>query len=162
MIASLYLPTTSSDDLWLGDSALVPQVIGVVDKEFGNRLRVAVNGGIRLRTGDHDFVDAPSTINPTRPSTGGQIDAGMSVPFGAALGFSIIPERLEVIGEVIGDVPLEGDNYFPLEALGGAKLYLSTNSHLTLGGGAGLNGEGGSPDFRAFLGIIFEPSTGGR
>jgi outer membrane protein OmpA-like peptidoglycan-associated protein len=53
-------------------------------------------------------------------------------------------------------------DYFPLEALGGAKLYLAKNSFLTFGGGAGLLHDGGNPDFRLFLGIVFEPNIGDR
>jgi outer membrane protein OmpA-like peptidoglycan-associated protein len=51
----------------------------------------------------------------------------------------------------------------PLEALGGVKLYLARNSFLSLGAGRGLvPDKGANPDFRAMIGIVFEPSIGDR
>src|SRR5690349_12922151 len=51
VIASVYLPTPAKDR-FLGESQVVPQLIGVVDKELGRegRLRISVNGGVRLRS----------------------------------------------------------------------------------------------------------------
>src|SRR6185436_16210246 len=51
VIASVYLPTIDAKDRFLGENQLVPQLIGVVDKELGreSRLRLSLNGGIRLR-----------------------------------------------------------------------------------------------------------------
>src|SRR6201999_2232569 len=53
-------------------------------------------------------------------------------------------------------------SYQPIEALAGVKLYLARNSYLTLGAGRGLANQGASPDVRAFIGIVFEPSNGDR
>lgn len=66
------------------------------------------------------------------------------------------------MAEVFGAAPVDGaQNYYPLEALGGAKFYLAQNSFLTFGAGAGLRpGEGANPDFRSFIGIVFEPKVG--
>src|SRR6185503_2576559 len=51
VIASVFLPTTSPKDRFLGEAKLTPQLIGVIDKAFGTRgrLRIAINGGVRLR-----------------------------------------------------------------------------------------------------------------
>ena len=58
LIASLLLPTSSESDKWIGEEKLTPQIMGILDKEFGDErlLRVAFNGGIRLRAGT-TFVD---------------------------------------------------------------------------------------------------------
>ena len=43
------------------------------------------------------------------------------------------------------------------------KLYLARNSFLSLGAGRGLlPDKGANPDFRAFIGIVFEPNIGDR
>jgi len=166
LVGSVYLPTASADNKWIGEGSVTPQLMVVIDKEIGRQgqLRFALNGGIRLRTGDHEFTDATdSRATPVPPATNQTIDAGTSVPFGAGIAYALAPGKFDVVGEVFGAVPLEGENYFPLEAVGGLKLYLARNSFLTLGGGAGfLPGQGANPDLRAFLGIVFEPNIGDR
>ncbi|MDB4955150.1 MAG: OmpA/MotB domain protein, partial [Myxococcales bacterium] len=51
VIASVFLPTASPSGKWLGENKTVPQVLGILDKEFGKQgqLRIAINGGIRIR-----------------------------------------------------------------------------------------------------------------
>src|SRR5688500_1490103 len=53
VVASIYLPTVSGDskNRWIGDAKAVPQIMGILDKEFGRRgeLRLALNAGIRIR-----------------------------------------------------------------------------------------------------------------
>src|SRR3984885_10703063 len=47
--------------------------------------------------------------------------------------------------------------------MGGVKLSLARNSFLSLGAGRGLlPDKGGNPDFRAMIGIVFEPNIGDR
>ncbi|MBT8491438.1 MAG: hypothetical protein KJO07_00140, partial [Deltaproteobacteria bacterium] len=171
VIGSIYLPTATEDDgtkNWLGEDKATPQVLAVVDKEFGEdrRFRMALTGGIRLRSGDGSFTDnAADPMGLGIPSTGGTIEAGNTLPFGLGLAYAIKPQKFEVVGEVIGAIPLEGENYQPLEGLAGIKVYLARNSFLSLGGGAGFlrgNEKGGNPDWRGFLGIVFEPNLGDR
>src|ERR1041384_2772898 len=62
VIGSLYLPTASPTDRFLGEATrgtmtttsgkLVPQVMGILDKEFGRTgaLRMSLNAGIRIRS----------------------------------------------------------------------------------------------------------------
>src|SRR5204862_3787943 len=40
--------------------------------------------------------------------------------------------------------------------------YLARKSYFVIGGGAGLSSKAGSPDARAFIGIVFEPNIGDR
>jgi OOP family OmpA-OmpF porin len=162
VIGSLYLPTASEENKWLGEGSAMPQILGVLDKEFGDqgRLKVALTGGFRLRK-SVAFVDDDAT--DMAPVTGARIEAGMSVPVGLGIAYALAPERFDIVGEVYGDVPLEGENYFPVDALAGIKVYLARNSFLSLGAGAGtIMGDGSSPDLRVFGAIIFEPNIGDR
>jgi outer membrane protein OmpA-like peptidoglycan-associated protein len=160
LIASLYLPTANRDR-FMGDGKAVPQLVGIVDRELaGGRLRLALNGGVRLR-GTTSFTD---TGDMGAPSTNQTVAASAELPFGVGAAWAVAPGRFEVIGEVFGAVPLAGaTNYQPLEALAGVKLYLARNSFLSLGAGRGLApAKGANPDARAFIGIVFEPSLGDR
>jgi OmpA-OmpF porin, OOP family len=167
LIGSVYLPTHSEENKFLGEDSVVPQVLVVVDKEFGaeRRLRISGQGGVRLRLGEHRFTDDGTGYMGMvpLPTTGGVIEAKTGIPFGGAIAYAISPGVFDVIGEVFGELPLGGENYFPLEAVGGIKVYLARNSFLTIGGGIGLiPDEGANPDFRAFLAIVFEPQIGDR
>ena len=157
VIGSLGLPTAAADR-WIGERALVPGGGVVVDREIG-RLAVALNAGVRFRGEQRRFVDDDGAM----PMTGGEVAVGTTLPFGAAAAWSLSPRRIQLVAEVIGEVPLAGENWFPLEALGGVKVYLARNSFLSLAGGTGLlPSQGGNPDARAILGIVFEPAIGDR
>ncbi len=161
VIASVYLPTVTTKDRFLGDSKAVPQIIGILDKPLGRtgRLRVALNGGIRLRPST-TFTD--SGTDGAMP-TGQTITAGTEIPFGFGAAYGIRPRRLDLVGEVFGAIPVDGENYFPLEAIAGFKVYLARNSFFTIGAGRGLApSQGANPDFRAFIGMVFEPNDGDR
>ena len=164
LVGSAYLPTSTKSS-WLGEGSLTPQLVLVLDRYFGQdrRLALALNGGVRVRTGDHRFTDAPAAAEPLLPATNQSIEVGTSLPVGVGVSYALVPGKFNWVGEVFGAVPLEGENYFPLEAVTGIKVYLARNSFLSLGGGAGLLPDrGANPDFRAFLGIVFEPNIGDR
>jgi outer membrane protein OmpA-like peptidoglycan-associated protein len=161
-IGSLYFPAGEKNK-WLGEDSVVPQLMAVIDKEFGKRrqLRVALNGGIRLRPEPVTFVDGPTMDGV--PATDQRIEVPSTLPFAAGVALGVVPQRFDVIGEIFGELPLGGEEYFPLEALAGIKVYLAKNSFLSFGGGVGLLPEtGGNPAARAFLAIVFEPSIGDR
>jgi len=159
VIASLYLPTARRD-AWLGEAELVPQLVGVVDAGLG-RLRVALNGGVRLRPRTVRFTDMDRAGGA--PVTMQTIAAGPELPVGVAVAYAIVREKVDLVAEVVGAVPLDAEAYFPLEALVGVKLYLARSSYLSFGGGAGLlPDQGANPDARAFIGIVFEPRSGDR
>jgi OOP family OmpA-OmpF porin len=163
VIASVYLPTATKDS-WLGERKLVPQFMGILDKEFGRerRFRASINAGIRLRSEEETFTD--NTEDPAgSPTTGQTMSAGSEIPFGLGLAYAVRPQKFDLVAEVFGAYPLEGENYQPLEAILAAKVYLARNSFLSLGGGVGLlPDEGANPDARAFIGIVFEPNIGDR
>ncbi|HMG53516.1 MAG TPA: OmpA family protein [Kofleriaceae bacterium] len=173
LIASLYLPTTSPTGRFLGeakatatgaDGKLVPQIMGVLDKEFGRTgdLRISLNAGIRIRSTETFTNNDPGIDNA--PITNATITAGSEIPFGVGIAYALSRQKFDLVGEVFGAIPL-GDHarYQPLEALGGVKLYLARNSFLSLGAGVGLSPDNGaSPGFRAMIGIVFEPNIGER
>jgi OmpA-OmpF porin, OOP family len=161
VIASLFLPTATANR-FMGEKQLTPQLMGIVDKEFGysRRFRVAVNGGVRLRK-ESTFTDMGDN---GAPATNRTISAAAELPFGAGFAYALSPQKFDIVGEIFGAVPLgKHESYQPLEALGGIKLYLARNSFLSFGAGRGLiAGQGGNPDIRAFIGIVFEPNIGDR
>ena len=164
LVASLSLPTASESGRWLGDGHAVPELLGVADVQVG-RVRLAANAGLRWRpSGTARFADDQSMMGATPvPITGGVIAAGSSIPFGVGASWALVPEHVDVVSEVYGEIPLGGEDWFPAEAIGGLKLYLARSSYLSFGAGAGLlPGHGGSPDLRGFLGIVFEPTRADR
>jgi outer membrane protein OmpA-like peptidoglycan-associated protein len=170
VIASVYLPTVNPTGRFLGEAKangggkLVPQVIGILDKEFGRTgaLRLAINAGIRLRSSE-TFTNSDAGPD-NAPVTNQSITAGTEIPFGFGVAYALSRQKFDLVGEVYGALPLGASaNYMPLEALGGVKLYLARNSFLSLGAGRGLlPGKGANPDFRAMIGIVFEPNIGDR
>jgi outer membrane protein OmpA-like peptidoglycan-associated protein len=164
VIASIFLPTTNPKARFLGEESAVPQVIGILDKEFGRtaRLRVALNGGIRIRKTMTFTDNAPETAGA--PTTGESVTVGGEIPYGVGIAYAISKQKFDVVLEAYGTLPLgDNDNYQPLEALGGIKLYLARNSFLSLGAGRGLlPGKGANPAFRGMIGIVFEPNIGDR
>jgi OOP family OmpA-OmpF porin len=170
LIVGAYLPTVSEKERFLGTTKAAPEAKLVVDKEIGRdrKLRFAINGGIRI-TGADPYTDNGATDTdgvpvPNTPATGQTIDTGsMEIPVGAAIAYALTPQKFDIVGEVHGAIPMDGDNYFPLEAIAGIKVYLGRNSFLSLGGGWGLMPkEGANPDGRAFIAIILEPNLGDR
>ncbi len=162
VIASLFLPTANPSSRFMGEKKLTPQLMGIVDKEFGRRgrFRVALNGGIRLRS-ETSFTD---TGDMGAPATNRTIREAAEIPFGLGMAYAITPQKFDLVAEVFGAIPLgKSEGYQPLEALGGIKLYLARNSFLSLGAGRGLvPAKGANPAVRAFIGIVFEPNLGDR
>lgn len=165
VIASLYLPTPEgSRKKFMGSTSTSPQIMGILDKEFGRRgrLRVALNGGIRFRDVVTYTDDDTATGGAVR--TNGSITAGSEIPFGLGIAYALAVQKVDVVAELFGAIPLDDSvNYEPLEAIAGLKLYLARNSFLSFGAGRGLlPNKGANPDLRAFIGIIFEPNIGDR
>jgi outer membrane protein OmpA-like peptidoglycan-associated protein len=163
VIASVFLPSTEPKQRFLGEESAVPQVIGILDKEFGRsaRLRIALNGGIRVRK-TTTFTDTDTADGAT--PTGQRVTVGTEIPYGAGIAYAIAKQRFDVVLEAYGTLPLgDNENYQPLEALAGVKLYLARNSFLSLGAGRGLlPDKGANPAFRGMIGIVFEPNIGDR
>ncbi|MFI5288810.1 MAG: OmpA family protein [Polyangia bacterium] len=120
----------------------------------------------------------PSQLTPNMPgvmnmapmvgdaSCGTQLSRslGTQMTYGLGISGAVVPQKFDLLAEVYGYADVTGSaNAFPLEILAGAKVYLARNSFFEIGGGTGLiPGMTGSPEGRAFLGFIFEPSIGDR
>jgi outer membrane protein OmpA-like peptidoglycan-associated protein len=167
VIASIFLPSTDPKSAFIGEDSAVPQIMGILDKEFGRegRLRIALNGGIRIRKEQTFINDGMGENSPVPiPVTNEQVTVGSEIPYGIGIAYAIKKQKFDFVLEAFGTIPLGNvENYQPLEAIAGVKLYLARNSFLSLGAGRGLlPGEGGNPDMRAFIGIVFEPNIGDR
>lgn len=164
VMGSVYIPGGYDENSWMGEGQVVIQPWAIIDKELsGGKIKLAANAGLRLRTGDHDFMDSGDPME-MRPGTSQRIEAGTEIPWALAASYAVVKQKFDIVAEVFGAVPMAGENYMPLEAVAGIKLYLAKNSFFLLGGGVGLvPGEaGGNPDARAFIGIVFEPNIGDR
>jgi outer membrane protein OmpA-like peptidoglycan-associated protein len=165
LIASAYLPSQGEDERFLGDKKFVPQIIGILDKEFGRegKLRMSLNAGIRIRSEQVTYTDNGNG-DMNSPMTGETVTFQNEIPVGVGIAYAIAKQKFDVVAEVFGAIPIgDNENYFPLEAIGGAKVYLARNSFLSLGGGTGLMpGKAGSPKARAFISIVFEPNIGDK
>jgi outer membrane protein OmpA-like peptidoglycan-associated protein len=159
VIASFYLPTSTKTDTegnFLGERGVTVHPTVVVDKELFRRLRVGINGGIRFRTGGDATFRDPFTNDFVRV-------AKTEATYGVGLSYAMSRQRVDFVTELYGSLPLtDAEKGKPVEALGAFKLYLARNSYFHIGAGAGLNDQYGAPDFRAFVGFIFEPRIGDR
>ena len=110
------------------------QLLGVADASAG-RFRFAINGGVRRRSSMErmDMTD---------------------YPVGGAAAFALVPDKVEVIGEVFGTLGPERH----AEALGGVKVYLAKNSYMSLAAGRGIDDD----HLRAAISIVFEPKPAAR
>jgi OmpA-OmpF porin, OOP family len=161
LVGALHLPAPDQSGPWLGAGGMAATVRGVVDGRLGP-LRVAVNGGARWRARTNRFSDIAGPMTAGEPVTGQTVAVRNALPFGVGLSYALGDGAVDLIAELFGEVPLGGQNYGPLEAVAGVKVYLARHSYLSLGGGAGLRSAGAAPDARAFVGIVFEVHAADR
>ena len=90
-------PTIGAKDRFLGETQVVPQLIGVVDKELGRerRLRISLNGGIRLRN-TTTFTNSDPGLDMA-PVTGRSITVGSELPFGVGVAYAVARQRFDII-----------------------------------------------------------------
>ncbi|HEY5947436.1 MAG TPA: hypothetical protein VIV40_18160, partial [Kofleriaceae bacterium] len=109
-VASVYVPTSKSRDPFLGEAATTPQLVGIADATFGN-LRLAVNGGVRIRR-TTTFMDMGEG---GAPATMGSITTSTALPVGIAAAYGLVPDKIELVAELFGAVPVgKTDGYQPL------------------------------------------------
>jgi hypothetical protein len=111
---------------------------GVVEYSALPTLRMAANLGALYR--------------PKRDFLGTEVSSELS--FGAAIAYRIV-QYLEAKAELAGALSLMGEHDVPLEARGG--LSYGRDLIFTAGGGAGIVGDVGSPQFRVFGGVQWTP-----
>ncbi|HTJ47478.1 MAG TPA: OmpA family protein [Kofleriaceae bacterium] len=143
IVGTASLPT-GAKDAWLSANrtSLGARLVGEV---HAGPFRFGANAGVRAPIGGDEL--------------GMSMSLGPALPVGGAIAWEAAPGKIELVAEGFAVVPMRGDGYFPIEALGAARFYLAHASHLELGVGAGLGGAGGNPELRAFLGIVFEPTS---
>ncbi|HXU69913.1 MAG TPA: OmpA family protein [Polyangia bacterium] len=188
LLFSLYAPSGDAKKfLGEGQVTLRPEII--VDSELGRarRFRLALNLGALVRPSVHSYTDAGTTLAGVPDVAGGMPFCAPSAMLGAAPGspvcgtqqtralgtqltyslgasYALVPQKFDLVGELFGYGDVTGQaSASPLEGLLAAKVYLAQKSYFEIGGSAGLvPGMTGSPDFRVFVGFIFEPSIGDR
>ncbi len=168
---------TGSKKTFFGEGQTIFQPTLIVDTELGKagRVKLALNAGMRIRPNRSQFIDNDMSFDHqvmmTPANTGLGIAVGNEILGGLAGAFGIVPQKFEVVAEVISIIPMDGKKLGGAggtlgpntEALAGIKVYLARNSFFTIGGGYALmHSYGSAKGGRLFAGIIFEPSIGDR
>ncbi len=120
VMASVYLPTTSPSNEFLGENQLMAQFLGILDKEWGvqGRFRIALNGGFRLRpNGTETFTNSDTSSGATDstgmpipvPVTGRSVTVGNEVPYGLGVAYAIAVQKFEVVAELNGAYAAQRD-----------------------------------------------------
>jgi len=146
--APLTLPTGNGDAfLSHGSVTLAPEL-----RVESNALpvRVAASSGIVLRRG-REFAN---------------LAVGNALTYGLAgeLPFSWLGQRLTALATLAGEVELQqgGAVERPMELLAALRWQLPGNLQFTFGGGPGLTNGYGTPRYRVFAGIGFDPARAVR
>lgn len=139
----------------------------IIDWGLGSTVVMSANLGAQFRetrTLSGEVIVGEGTAGAMRVPRTDPITFGNSADFGLGLGWSVIPERTDLVLEVFGSVPLvgEAERAMPIEVLFGVKFFLLGNSFFTLGVSRGLLKQYGDPEARGFAGIVFEPTAGDR
>jgi hypothetical protein len=130
--------TKSETCAFMGERGVQVGAFGIVEYVPIARLRAAANLGALYR--------------PKRDFLGAEVSSELS--FGAALAYQIV-QYFSVKAELVGALAFVGDHDLPLEARGG--LTYGRDFVFTVGGGAGIVGDVGSPLFRVFGGLQWTP-----
>ena len=149
-----------------GQTVIRPKLI--LDWDIGSRVGMGVNGGVTLRetqtiAGSITVTNA-ETMESVQVLRDTAITVGNEINYGFGMSIVAVPERLDVVLETYGAIPMTSGASLamPIEVLLGLKLYLLRNSFLSIGATYGILGHYGDPSPRAFAGIVFEPTAGDR
>ena len=167
-IASSFRFPTGQDNAFVSDRpgiVIRPKII--LDWTVGSQVAMALNTGLILRSSrglDEPVIETNAAGESSALPRTDTVRLGQALSYGLGLGWAITPERLDLIFETYGQVPIESNSSqaMPLESLLGLKLYLLGNSFFTFGIARGWLGQAGDPDARGFVGIVFEPTAGDR
>ena len=128
-----------------------------VERRITRAFRIAGNLGFRVPFGDVASITPINVSNASPVSYGPSLTYG----FGASLRLGTV---VDLMAEFYGAQYANGFgnalSTTPMEAVGGAKIFVDRNSYLFLGAGAGITPAFASPGFRGFVGFIFEPTVG--
>src|SRR5258708_28397469 len=137
VMASVYLPSVTPAQKWLGEKNVVPQAIGIVEKEFWShgkmRFRIAVNAGFRFRSSttftNSDNTDvagtAPTcgmgtmaaTVPCPVPITHSSVTLASEIPYGIGASYAASPQKFDLVVVGFGTVPINGTNYYQLVSI---------------------------------------------
>ncbi|MEY4514075.1 MAG: hypothetical protein RLZZ450_6197 [Pseudomonadota bacterium] len=123
---------------FVGERGAQVGAFGVVEYAVLTRLRAVANLGALYR--------------PKRDFLGTDVSSELS--FGAALAYQAV-RYFSLKAELVGALAFVGTHDVPLEARGG--LTYGRDVVFTVGGGAGILGDVGSPLFRVFAGVQWTP-----
>jgi outer membrane protein OmpA-like peptidoglycan-associated protein len=140
----LEVPTNTTD--YAGSSSMVTH-LSLLGEVQHKSFRVLSEVGVRLED-SHDSV--------------GNLWVDEEMLGKIALGYRIgdvEPAASFALATTLGDGAFEVRRRNYAEAMLGANLYVDKNWTLFAGGGRGLNEGYGSPDFRVFAGLRFEPAS---
>jgi outer membrane protein OmpA-like peptidoglycan-associated protein len=138
---------TGDGSAFLGEGAVTATPQAIVEWSDGRlhtrqyKFRIAAMGGALLRE--------PARIQDT--------SIGNAVVYGAALGFRVVAP-LELNLEVHGNSAGSRASQNAAELLGGVKVLAGDLLSISAGGGTGLGGGIGAPDFRVYFGATLAPN----
>ncbi|HYV66151.1 MAG TPA: OmpA family protein [Myxococcales bacterium] len=140
----LTLPTGNGDAfLSHGSVTLAPELRIESD---ALPVRLVASSGIALRRG-RDFAN---------------LTVGNALTYGLAgeLPFSLKGQRLAALATLVGEMELQQPGWVerPMELLAALRWLLPGNLQFTVGGGPGLTNGYGTPRYRVFAGIGFDPN----
>ncbi|MCS6911876.1 MAG: OmpA family protein, partial [Myxococcota bacterium] len=174
---------------FLGERYPVLRPVVLLERAWGasGRVITALNVGALVRFTEETFTDngQPGVIaegrifcypvddfrsnNPGPCGTGRSRSLGSQLTYGLAVAIAAVPSRLDLVGEIYGYAGLTGArSSYPVEGVGGVRLYLSPTVSILAGAGGGVYGvaeagrnTGGSL-FRLFGSLMVAPSFGAR
>ncbi|MBW2261495.1 MAG: OmpA family protein [Deltaproteobacteria bacterium] len=165
-VVQVGLPTVAGRDrTFMGDPYGSLTVLGVVDRWFGRRVKLALNLGFKMSFGALAGKGLTLENLPGRHET---FTYGHSLLWGLGAAFGLIPNSLDLILEYTGSMIVTHPDirHAPMEVDAGFKIFVERNSYLCLGAGfggvKGLDRGYAAPSWRIFAAFIFEPSIGDR
>ena len=139
-----------------------PQI--VLERRFFSTgaLRLGLNAGFRGHTGENPEYGLGADGNSQLEN--GELKYGNLLTAGFGVGVRVLQPLELNVETYLTQLLAEADSKQKLsaEAIGGFKLFIERNSFLMIGAGLGYTPGFQSPDQRAVLGFIFEPSIGDR
>ena len=147
---ALVLPVTvpsGAPEAFLGEGAASASPQVVVEWSDGKihtrayKLRVAAMSGVRFR----------------EPARLQEASFGNALLYGFAAGYRVAPP-VEINVELVGTSAGARTAQNAAEVRVGGKFLMSDLLSVTLGGGTGLGGGVGAPDFRVYGGVVFAPN----
>ena len=179
--ASSQLGTSSYSSAALSDLWLSAK-LQVLEHEENDGLGLALRGDVSAPTGTKDSFNSSGKVRGgptavmdfkrghTRVAANVGYDARAStttlnyaqrnaLQYGLA-GEVPLGDEVSVVSSLTGSLSLKASDFSnaPAEALGGVRFYLSDDVILQAGGGAGITGGVGTPDWRGLVSVDFHPT----